>query len=886
MRVFLRVADAKDDPSLKQWVTQLRDISYDVEDVLNKYLLRFVHRDTHGLKDCIINIYASIRDLKARHQIASEIQEIKGRLEDSSKSYERFKGTSDGTMIGSSSSTQNEWWDGRDNPLFLDGSDVVGIEEPKKQLVEWIMSMDDGLDVISVVGMGGLGKTTLVKKAYDDDSVKGHFNLHVWIVASDFKDAEHLLTNLIKKLVGEMKEPPPEGLEGMSGDDMREFIYKFLEKKNYIIVVDDVWDISRWEAIRFAFPKQGSHGCIIITTRFSSIGNAACTETNHVYNLNPLPSEKSTELFYKKAFPIEKQCPPYLELYAESILKRCEGLPLAIVVIGGLLATKKNNSAEEWEMLNRTLGDELEEGGCLNKFSKIFSLSYYNLPYHLKYCFLYLSIFPEGCLLEKWKMIRLWVAEGFVQAKQGATIEEVAEGYLNDLLSRGLIQVADMKSDGRSKTFRIHDLLREFITLKSKKQNIVSIHVAGEMHLPNKIRRLAIQKSIIFSQEKYSSFKCLCTLILVGIEYKDFGAINELIRKCRLLKVLHLEGAPLETIPDEVFKLYHLKHLSLRNTMVKLVPKSIKNLENLETLDLKNTGVTELPTEISKLHRLRHLLVYKYEYTSNATFGEVQSAKAPCNIGDCLSSLQKLCYIDADEVDGVKIVREIGKLTQLRRLSIAKLRKADGMDLCSSIAKLTNLRSLHILAAGKGEMLDLDHQSMSSANLAFLRTLYLRGCLEKVPQWVSSLVGLTNLVLMDCRIREDPLTCLEDLPNLVELWIHDAYVEGLNFNEHGFKKLKVLFLRELKYLKWVTIEKGSMPLLEELTLWGCKLVTQLPQGIEHLSNLRAVDFSNMGDEFVERVGDEKTKRGDDWQLARVPDVGFYQMIDGKWYFVL
>ncbi|KAK6142524.1 hypothetical protein DH2020_022872 [Rehmannia glutinosa] len=701
MRDFLRIADAKEEsnPSLKEWVGQVREISYDVQDVLDKYMLRFTNFG-----------YASMKYLKARRQIASEIQEIKYRIEDASKSQQRYREIYAVMDQGSNSTTlTNQWYDGRSDALFLKETDVVGITKPKEKLLEWIQLMGNGLDVISVVGMGGLGKTTLVKKVYDDELVKRHFNSHVWIVASDYTDVKHLLANLIKKLVWNTKESPPQELEDMSADEMREFIYQFLHHKNYIIVLDDVWDISRWEAIIFAFPIGGAHGCIIITTRFNSIANAACSTTNHMYNLKPLPWEES---------------------------KRCEGLPLAIVVIGGLLATK-NNRAEEWEQFNRSISDELE-GGNLQKLSKIISLSYYDLPYYLKYCFMYLSIFPEGSLLEKEKVIRLWTTERFVQVKQDKTTEEVVEDYLNELLSRSLIQVADKAVDGRPRTFRIHDLLRQYITSKSREQNTVAIYGGGEMKWPSKIQRLAMQNSInIFNQET-DNFKYIRSLLLLHIGVVESIPIKELISKSRLLKVLDFGGAPLETIPTEVFKLYHLKYLSLRNTMVTFIPKSIKYLENLETLDLKNS---------------------------------------------------KLRCIDADEVDGIKMVREIGKLTQLRRLGIAKLRRSDGMELCSSIAKLTNLRSLSICSIEEGEMLDLDY-SMSSASLPFLRTFELCGFLEKVPQWLPSLSGLTVLLLKWSKLREDPLNCLEDLPNLARLVIHGSYVEGLNFKAHGFQKLK------------------------------------------------------------------------------------------------
>ncbi|KAK6142529.1 hypothetical protein DH2020_022877 [Rehmannia glutinosa] len=600
MRDFLRIADAKEEsnPSLKEWVRQVREISYDVQDVLDKYMLRFTHRSTNRFSGSIKKSYASMKNVKARHKIASEIQAIKSRLEDATKSQQRYREMYVVMDQGSSSTNaKNEWYDGRSDALFLEESDVVGIEKPKEKFLSgfgrWIMGL----------------------------------NRHVWIVASDYTDVKNLLADLIKKLVWETKESPPQELEDMSADEMREFIYD---------------------------------------------------ETHHVYNLEPLPWEKSKVLFYKKAFP-RNPCPPYLKEFAENILSKCEGLPLAIVVIGGLLATK-NNRADEWEQFNRSISNELE-GGNLHKLSKIISLSYYDLPYYLKYCFLYLSIFPEGSLLEKEKVIRLWTAEGFVQVKHDKTMEEVAEDYLNELLSRSLIQVADNAVDGRPRMFQIHDLLREYISSKSREQNIVAIYGEGEIQWPNKIRRLAIQKwTTVFSLET-ESFKYLRSLLLLHIGVVESIPIKELISRCRVLKVLDLGGAPLETIPNEVFISYNLKYLSLRNTMVKLIPKSIKYLKNLETLDLKNSKVTELPIEILKLRRLRHLLVYRYKGYLDVTFDNIQSARAPCHIGDYLSSLQKLSWIDANEVNGIKMVREIGKLTQLRRLGIAKLRKADGMEL-------------------------------------------------------------------------------------------------------------------------------------------------------------------------------------------------------------
>ncbi|KAH6775280.1 hypothetical protein C2S52_012841 [Perilla frutescens var. hirtella] len=892
MREFLRVADSKEesDTSLKAWVDQLREISFDFEDVLDQYMLRFGrHRSRDGLSGCLNKVGSLIKNWKARHQIDSEIKTIKKRLENVANCQQKYKNM-DANMNQGSSSTipeAHEEYDGRGDALFLQEDDVVGIEEPKEQLLEWIWSMVCELDVIAVVGMGGLGKTTLVKKVYDDESVKNYFNRHVWLVVSDYKeDVKQLLVTLIKKLVGEIKESPPQGLEDMSIDDMRNCIYEFLKENKYIIVLDDVWKSSTWEALRFALPRKGCHGCIIITTRSNSIGDAACIETNHVYNLEPLSEEESEVLFFKKAFP-RNPCPPYLREFAENILKRCEGLPLAIVVIGGLLATKKNRT-EEWELFNRSLSHELEDGR-LERLGKLIALSYNDLPYYLKYCFLYLSIFPEGSLLEKEKILRLWIAEGFVQSERHKSLEEVAEMYLNELCSRSLIQVARKDTDGRVREFRIHDLLRDYITSKSREHNIVTVYNGEDNdQWPDKIRRIAIQNSGSFSVET-NNFEHLRSLLLLSSNGDiEFGMIEELIRRSRLLKVLELRGAPIEIIPDHVFKLYHLKHLCLRNTSVKVIPTWIKYLRNLETLDLKNTSVTELPIGILNLQKLRHLLVYKYKYPGGSykvPFGNTLSFRAPYDIGSHLQSLQKLCCVDADEVGNIKIVREVGKLTQLRRLSIAKLRSEDGKELCSSIAKLTSLRSLTIESVEEGEKLDLDY-SLSSRGLPFLRYLDLCGCLENVPQWIPSLHGLATLILRWSKLREDPLIYLQDLPNLTRLGIHDAYVEGLSFKSHGFQKLKDLRLIEMRRMKWVIVEKGSLPSLELLEICDCKLLMELPQGIEHLINLQDVGLNEMTNEFKERVVEERRSQGDNWRLARVARVSFGTMRDdGSWRFV-
>lgn len=882
MRAFLRAADKKEesDPQLKEWVEKVREITHDTEDVLERYMLGFSRprRDSDGCNLYIRKTYASAKNLIVRHQVASAFQRIKLRLDNISTCRQRFKDIYDFMNEGSIDRTHGT----RGDALLLEETDVVGIETPKKDITEWLLQNDDGLKIISVVGMGGLGKTTLVKKIYDDASVKANFDSHVWVLVSENFNLEKCLQRMINSLADEVKLPPPQNLEEMTVDDMKAYVYKFLEDKTYMIVLDDVWKIESWESIRYIFPRKKAHSRIIITTRKYDIGNAACSETNgHLYRLIPLIPQKSKELFNRKAFP-GNSCPPYLREISESILKRCEGLPLAIVVIGSLLATK-NNNLEDWKMFERTIGLEFQ-GDSLKKMNRFLSLSYCDLPYYLKACFLHLSIFHNDAYLEKWRIIRLWMAEGFVEAKEGKTDEEVAESYLNELHNRSLIQVADTYEDGRARTYRIHDILREYVVSKSKELNFLPVVYGEEKKSSSKIRRMSISSGHDDTKECYK-VKYLRSLFWpesagsksVPIFQRVMGA------RCRLLKVLDIRGAPIDSIPAEVFKLYHLKYLSLRGTNIKLIPRSIINLQNLETLDLKESKVTELPVEILQLRKLRHLLVYSYNTGDIFTFNVVsQSLKAPYGIG-CLTSLQKLACIDADKANDIQIVREIGKLTQLRRLCITKLTKEDGRDLCSSLSKLTNLRSLSIYSISEDEVMDLDH-SLSPSTFPFLRTVVLQGSLEKFPRWLCSLHGLTQIYLSWSRLRDDSLQQLGGLPNLVSLNLFAYSYEGqeLTFMAENFQKLQLLELMKLSGLRRVIVEKGSMPNLKQLLMAYCDRVEELPEGIEHLSNLQLVLFGSMSKKFCGSFEEQKSREGSDWKLAHVPKVWVQDLDDDEY----
>ncbi|KAK1268653.1 Disease resistance protein RPM1 [Acorus gramineus] len=392
---------------------------------------------------------------------------------------------------------------------------------------------------------------------------------------------------------------------------------------------------------------------------------------------------------------------------------------------------------------------------------RIILLSYTDLPYNLKSCFLYLSLFPEDYNIKFMKLIRLWMAEGFVKSnQQNIMVEEVAKEYINVLIKRSLILVAD-------------------------------------------------------------SF--------------------------RLLKVIDLDGMPLKVFPPEITELLHLRYLSLRDTSISELPKSIKRLCNLETLDLKGTMVRELPVEILKLRKLRHLLVYRYDNfeLNYLPFDTVKGVRMPIGIGKMLE-LQKLSYLDGRPGQ----VKELRKLTQLKRLGIIKLRTEDGRDLCDAIQNMESLLSFDVTSRHENELLDL----CLSQPPKLLQRVYLKGMLESLPSWITMLQNLVRLRLRWSKLKDDPFESLQNLPNLAELELSRAYDGNeLRCGEGGFKKLQVLHIHYLNELKMVEIGEGAMCGLQKLWILECLQLEKVPLGIEHIAHLKELYLFCMSEELCSRV---------------------------------
>ncbi|XP_004300174.1 PREDICTED: disease resistance protein RPM1-like [Fragaria vesca subsp. vesca] len=881
IKAFLRVADAKEDgdPQLKVWVKQVRDVAHEMEDALDKFRLFHSHHHGHGFRASLHKLSCIVKKWKVNHQISADIRRINSKVKSLYEGNERYKlvaraGSSPASLVHHHKIGQGE-------ALLLEEADLVAIGEHKKQLIELLMKGDTGRQVVPVVGMAGLGKTTLVKQVYEDPKVQKRFKVHAWITVSRSVKINQLLRRMINKIFRVITKPDPEDeeVETMDDNQLRERIKKLLQNSRYLIVLDDIWHIQDWVAINHVMPNNDRGSRVMLTTRNVNVASASClgNPADMIYRLQPLSPEDSWTLFCKKTFHGES-CPPNLEGFCQCILMKCRGLPLAIVAIGAVLALKDKRIVDEWAAVCGSIGAEIAGNDQLDSMKKLLYLSYRDLPYHLKSCFLYLSIFPDFYKIEHMKLIRLWLAEGFVIGKEGRTPEEVAESYLRELLNRSLIQAAETSTDGRVKSYRIHDLLLEIIILMSREQNFAAIEKGqGQGTIcPDKVRRLSIVNTLQNVCQTRTPSR-LRSLLVFGVEdsLADFP-IPKLLPNLQLLTVLDLEGARLDMFPSEVVKLLLLRYLSLRHTKVKQIPSSIKKLQNLETLDLKHSHVVELPAEILNLKRLRHLLVYRYEVESYARFNARKGVKIPAGICG-LQSLQKLCFIEANQYSGA-LMAELGRMNQLRRLGIYKLRAEHGVTLCSSVQKMTNLRSLSVSSTEKDKIIELSHISHTPP---FLQRLYLTGRLENLPRWISRLQNLVRLFLKWSHLKEDPLVHLQGLPNLVHLELLQVYDgESLHFDAGGFPSLKLLGIDKLDELQLVTIEEGAMPQLEKLIIQRCESLKKVPHGIEHLNSLKLLEFFDMPDEFITALNPDDG--GDHWKVAHVPAVYYSYWRGGGW----
>ncbi|KAL0448367.1 UNVERIFIED_CONTAM: Disease resistance protein RPP13 [Sesamum latifolium] len=348
---------------------------------------------------------------------------------------------------------------------------VVGFEDDLTAIKHRLCGQPSKLQVVPIFGMGGIGKTTLARNAYDDQLTMEHFQIRAWVTISQDYSIQEILSNLLVSIefhenqCNQLLEDKTKNIEKL----LEERVYKGLKGMRYLIVMDDMWSTKAWDEVKMLFPDDDNGSRIIMTTRLLDVARYVdSSSSSPPHEMHFLDEDQSWNLLRQIVFK-QEECPDELDKIGKLIARSCGGLPLAVVVIAGLLSTV-GKTRDSWDNIAENVN--LAVTTNYEQFAKILSLSYINLPQHLRPCFLYMGGFPEDHEIHVWKLIKLWVAEGFIKPNGSNSLEEEAEEYLEDLVKRSLVLVTKRKTDGKIKICSIHDLVRDLCIRKAEEENL------------------------------------------------------------------------------------------------------------------------------------------------------------------------------------------------------------------------------------------------------------------------------------------------------------------------------------------------------------------------------------------------------------------------------
>ncbi|KAJ9175629.1 hypothetical protein P3X46_014168 [Hevea brasiliensis] len=862
--------------AVRKWLDELKDAVYEADDLLDEIAYKAfrlkMEAGSRTFGDQVRGFFSSRNPFKKGME--EKLDDILDRLEDLVKQKAALS-LRDGT--GDKPSSQKV-----PTTSLVDESGVYGRDDDKEAIINLLLSDDangNDLRVIPIVGMGGVGKTTLAQLVYNDIRVQD-FEVKAWVCVSDELDVFKVTKDVLMEVTSLT-------CENKTLNQLQLELKERLKGKRFLLVLDDVWSVkyTDWEILQKPFMSGAQGNRIVITTRIDHV--ASTMQTVPALHLKGLTDKDCWSLFAKLVFDDgNSSTHPDLEVIGREIVSKCKGLPLAAKALGGLLRSKRD--VEEWEKISKSSLWNSSNDDILPALR----LSYLYLPSHLKRCFAYCAIFPKDHEFEKEELVHLWMAEGFlVPSPADKEMEEVGDEYFRDLVSRSFFQ----RSSGHHSYFIMHDLIND---LAKQVSGEFCCRLDGDdsCKITKRTRHLSYvgteyDSGMIFDGIYEAQF--LRTFILMEWSCIDNEVMHDLLLKFRQLRVLSLsQYRSVTALPESIGYLKHLRYLNLSTASVKRLPEILSTLYNLQTLILRECiYLAVLPDSIGNLKYLRYLdlsgiLIRRLPESLSGLFNLQTLILCHCkDLVELPTDMARLINLRHLDIRGTKLQEMPSQMNELKNLHILTnfIVRQCGSNI-KELGKLQHLReklciwnlenivdaedALEADLKGKKHLKELElrwnddtansalergvlEQLQPHANVKFLSIVGYGG--GRFPDWVgdSCFSNMVSLKLSGCKycVSLPPVGQLASLKDLSIAEFGRIEVVGPEFYgnctsmKNPFRSLKILkFERMPKWHKWISYieedESRAFPVLQELYIRECpNLMTALPSHLPSLTIL-------------------------------------------------